>query len=182
MHYFVNPFFTDFPDIATDIIDMPFVDSEDALPAVTNALYFLRESTRISGTEYIPAVVKTDIFQMLLIRYAVFFIFRNVNTIEYIIPLSFIEIDDLCFGNIENVDHCPLDRSQTVLVAGRAPYRCINIIRFGHDGGSGLGKPGIALHIMICHVAEVHADIQAAIDNSPVAFEFAQRFVILTGI
>ena len=182
MHYFVNPFFTDFPYIATDIVYMPFVNSKNSIPAITNSGNLVREGSCIFWTEYIPTVVKTDIFQMFLIRYAVFFIFRNVNAIEDIIPLSFIEIDDLRFGNIENVDHCPLDRSQTVLVAGRAPYRCINIIRFGHDGGSSLGKPGIALHIMICHVAEMHTDIQAAIDNSTVAFEFAQRFVILTGI
>ena len=95
MHNFVYPFFADFPDISAYIINMPFIDGEDSLPAVANTLYFIRKCTGVFRTEYVPTVVKTDFFQMILIGNAVFFIFRNIYTVKDVIPFSLIKIYNL---------------------------------------------------------------------------------------
>ena len=119
---------------------------------------------------------------MFFISHSIFFVSGKIDAVEHIIPLSFVEIDDLIFGHFQNIDHRSVNGLQAVVGTDGAPDGSLDIGGLWNSLGSLCGKPVVAFQIMLRHITEMQPDIGALIDDPTISLQLRKRFVILTGI
>ena len=91
--------------MAADVEYGPVVNLKHSLPAGADALYFLREHALVSALKEFKSILYPDLFQVPLISGGIFVILRKIDTVQYIIPLHIIKVNDLILGHFQHIDH-----------------------------------------------------------------------------